>query len=72
MGKENKRLLRLIRKYELTSWDVAELCKVTESTAQKWRQTEGGTGYRNMPPGYLELLKYELGEKKWPGSIKKR
>ena len=72
MGKENRRLLRLIKKYELTSDGVAELVKVTEGTVQHWRQTEGGIGYRNMPPGYLELLEIKLGERTWRGLMRKR
>ena len=72
MGKENKRLLRLIKKHKLTSAEVAELCRVARGTVEKWRQAETGPGHRNMPTGYLELLEIKLGEKKWPGSIKKR
>ena len=71
MGKENRRLLRLIKKHELTSDQVAELVKVTRSAVEKWRQTEGGTAYRNMPPTHLELLEIKLGEKTWRG-YKKR
>ena len=67
MGKENRRLLRLIYKHELTSDQVAELVKVTRSTVDKWRQTEGGTAYRNMPPMALELLEIKLGERTWRG-----
>jgi len=63
MGKENKRLLRLIKKHNLTTKKVADLCRVKTGTVEKWRQTEGTVAYRNMPPGYLELLKWELGEK---------
>ena len=63
MGKENERLLRLIKKHKLTSKEVADFCRVTTGTVGKWRQAEGTVAYRNMPPGYLELLKWELGEK---------
>ena len=70
MGLVNKRLLRLIKKRGLTSWEVAELLNVTEGTVQKWRQVEGGTGFRNMPSGYLELLEIKLGERIWRGSKK--
>jgi len=71
MGKENKQLLRLLKKHNLTSAEVAELCRVTRGTVEHWRQAETGTGYRNMPPGYLELLEIKLGEKTWPGLKKK-
>jgi len=71
MGKENKQLLRLIKKYKLTSAQVAEKCRVTRVTVEHWRQSETGTGYRNMPSGYLALLEYELGERTWPGLKKK-
>ena len=58
----NKRLLKLIKKYALTSSEVAELVKVQPVTVEHWRQTPGGTGYRVMPDGLLELLKIKLGE----------
>ena len=67
MGKENKRLHRLIKKHGLTAAEVADICKVTRGTVEHWRQSEGNTGYRNMPPGYLELLEIKLGEKTWRG-----
>ena len=70
MGLVTKRLLRLIKKRGLTSWEDAELLNVTEGTVQKWRLAEGGTGFRNMPPGYLELLEIKLGERIWRGSKK--
>ena len=63
MGKENKRLLRLIKKHNLTSEQVAELCRVSKVTVQHWRQAEGLVGFRNMSPGLLELLEIKLGEK---------
>jgi hypothetical protein len=65
MGKENKRLIRLMRKHSLTSREVADLLKVKITTVQKWRQADSGIGYRNMPPGLLELLEIKLGETKW-------
>jgi len=71
MGKENKQLLRLIKKHKLTSAEVAELCRVARGTVEKWRQAETGPGHRNMPAGYLELLEIKLGEKTWPGLKKK-
>ena len=58
----NKRLLRLIKKYALTSSQVAELVRVQPVTVEHWRQTPGSTGYRVMPDGLLELLKIKLGE----------
>ena len=63
MGRENKRLLRLIKKHDLTSKEIADLCRVTTGTVGKWRQAEGTVAHRNMPPGYLELLEIKLGEK---------
>ena len=63
MGKENKRLLRLIKKHDLTSQQVAQLCRVTTGTVGKWRQAEDTVAHRNMPAGYLELLEIKLGEK---------
>lgn len=59
----NKRLLKLIKKHGLTSAKVAELVKVQPVTVEHWRQTPGGTGYRAMPDGLLELLQIKLGEK---------
>ena len=67
MGKENKRLLRLIKKHKLTSAEVAELCRVARGTVEKWRQAETAVNGRNMPPGYLELLEIKLGERTWRG-----
>ena len=59
MGKENKQLLRLIKKHDLTSKEVADLCRVTTGTVGKWRQA------------YLELLEIKLGERTWRGSKRK-
>ena len=61
----NKRLLKLIKKHGLTSSRVAELVKVQPVTVEHWRQTPGGTGYRVMPDGLLELLEIKLGETEW-------
>ncbi len=63
MAKENKRLRTLMTKYGLTIKEVAELLYVSPVTVQHWRASEGAVGYRNMPRGYLELLKIKLGEK---------
>ena len=71
MGKENKQLLRLTKKYNLTSAQVAEKCRVARGTVEKWRQAETAVNGRNMPPGYLELLEIKLGERTWRGSKRK-
>ena len=63
MGRENKRLMRLMKKHHLDSQQVAELCRVSKVTVEHWRTSEEGIGYRNMPPGLLELLEIKLGEK---------
>ena len=60
----NKQLLRLIKKHGLTSSRVAALVWVERVTVEHWRQTPGGTGYRSMPDGLLELLEIKLGEKR--------
>ena len=65
----NKRLLRLIDKYFLTSSQVADIVRVQPVTVEHWRQTPGGTGYRVMPDGLLELLQIKLGEIEVPKDI---
>ena len=64
MRNPNKRLLALIKKHELTSGQVAELCRVSPNTVSHWRANESHAGHRAMPHGYLELLEIKLNEKK--------
>ena len=63
MGKENERLMELMRKHGLSLREVAELLYVTERTVKSWRAVDGASNYRNIPKAYIELLEIKLKDK---------
>ncbi len=64
MGKENERLMELMRKHGLSLREVAELLYVTERTVKSWRAPDDTENYRNMPKAYVELLEIKLKRRK--------
>ena len=63
MGKENERLVELMREHQLSLKQVAELLYVSEPTVKSWRAVDGASNYRNIPKAYIELLEIKLKDK---------
>jgi len=55
------RLLLLIKKFGLTSAQIASLCCVKVGTVQGWRKDPSVVSHNTMPEGSLELLELKLG-----------
>lgn len=64
MGKENERLIEIMREHGLTIKEVAELLYVHEQTVKSWRAEDGADHYRNIPKAYTELLEIKLKRKR--------
>ena len=59
--KSHKRLAKLIKEFDLTSAQIASLCRVEVGTVQAWRKGPNVSSSRVVPHGSLELLELKLG-----------
>jgi hypothetical protein len=58
----NEELKKMMAEIPLTQAEVAKKTDSSVEAVKGWCSGIETTRYRNMPPGKLKLLKYELGE----------
>lgn len=56
----NRELMILIKKYGLTSTNVAQMTGSSVDTVKAWRVRSDSDKFRNMPERAIKLLKYEI------------
>ncbi len=60
MQTTNKKLMRLIKKHELTAQEIADLLYVSLSAVEHWKTPDTSVSHRVMPQAMLELLEIKL------------